>query len=118
VAGLFLVAFGIVLLNRPANLSSAVFLAIEALNAVALDLLICGVLVVSYQGVRKPRKAAVAVDVSGGSGSSTYGSSLTEGLLDRRSPPRDVAPSAPAIMTGPEIDTSASELLEEISRAK
>jgi hypothetical protein len=113
-AGLFLVAFGIVLLNRPANLSSAVFLAIEALNAVALDLLICGVLVVSYQGVRKPRKAAVAVDVSGGSGNSTYGSTLTEGLLDRR----EVAPNAPVIMTGPEIDTSASELLEEIGRAK
>ncbi len=116
---MFLLGFGIVLLNRPVNLSTSAFLAIEALNAVALDLLMCGVLVVSYHGLRKPRKVAIAVDISGGSGSgtdSTFGS-LTDSLLDRRSPPRETAPHPPG-MTGAEIDTSASALLSEISHAK
>ncbi len=56
------------MLTRPKNPTADVFLAIEALNAVALDLLMVGVLLVSYHGIRKPPKRNVGVMVEGVSG--------------------------------------------------
>jgi hypothetical protein len=68
VAGIFTLGFGIAVLNREKNAGPEAFLVIEALNAVALDLLMVGVLMVSYQGIRKPPKRNVGVFVEGVSG--------------------------------------------------